>query len=173
MLCKLECTGNILFLLSDYRDASWIDGADAVLIGSCKKDHYTILAVTTRMGNRMSTTQYEGIVLYTDGAARPNPGKTGWGAHGYRYTTHYDGSKVLSGRYVTTESGYIATDKLTQVHKPVKTLRGTTISMVPMSTVSLIMPLRSMHYFTPSLISTSIMSATSKSIPTASTYAVA
>jgi ribonuclease HI len=70
----------------------------------------------------MPTTQYEGIVLYTDGAARPNPGKTGWGAHGYRYTTHYDGSKVLAGRYVATESGYVATDKLTQIHRPVKTL---------------------------------------------------
>jgi ribonuclease HI len=70
----------------------------------------------------MLTTHYEGIVFYTDGAARPNPGDTGWGAHGYRYTTDYDGSKVLSSRYVTTESGYVATDKLTPLHRPVKPL---------------------------------------------------
>lgn len=70
----------------------------------------------------MLMTQYEGIVLYTDGAARPNPGKTGWGVHGYRYTTEYDGSKVLSGRYITTTTGYVITEKLTPQHTPVKVL---------------------------------------------------
>lgn len=70
----------------------------------------------------MSTTQYEGIVLYTDGAARPNPGKTGWGVHGYRYSTAYDGSKLLAGRYVATEEGYILTEKVTAAHHPVTVL---------------------------------------------------
>ena len=27
----------------------------------------------------------KGIIFYTDGSARPNPGNTGWGAHGYMY----------------------------------------------------------------------------------------
>lgn len=32
--------------------------------------------------------EYEiGLVLYTDGSARPNPGDTGCGIHGYKYTT--------------------------------------------------------------------------------------
>ena len=70
----------------------------------------------------MPTTQYEGIVLYTDGAARPNPGHCGWGVHGYRYSTDYDDSKVLAGRYVATVQGYIATDKVTVHHTPVKVL---------------------------------------------------
>jgi len=54
-------------------------------------------------------TEYiKGLVLYTDGGARPsNPGKMGWGMHGYKYTT--EPSKRGSGlaKHNITDLGYI------------------------------------------------------------------
>jgi len=54
---------------------------------------------------------YIGIVLYTDGSARPNPGYTGWGSHGYKYTTEksqkgpgLDGHQLTPNGYVTSVS---------------------------------------------------------------------
>ena len=31
-----------------------------------------------------------GIVFYTDGGCKPNPGRVGWGCHGYMYSTLLD-----------------------------------------------------------------------------------
>lgn len=44
-------------------------------------------------------------VIYTDGSARPNPGRTGWGAHGYRITLD-DKKKSKVDGYFTTTNGY-------------------------------------------------------------------
>lgn len=53
--------------------------------------------------------EYTGIVLYTDGSARPNPGHTGWGSHGYKYTTvESQKGTGLDGHHLTP-SGYVAT----------------------------------------------------------------
>ena len=52
---------------------------------------------------------YTGIVLYTDGGARPNPGFGGFGAHGYIYTTKSLkslGKSSPSGQIITTH-GYV------------------------------------------------------------------
>lgn len=57
----------------------------------------------------------EGIVLYTDGSARPNPGFTGWGVHGYRYrnetTTKGLGLPKVEATAVGYRSGVTANDK--------------------------------------------------------------
>lgn len=51
---------------------------------------------------------YTGIVLYTDGSARPNPGYTGWGAHGYKYTTEKSQKGSGLDGYQLTVLGYVA-----------------------------------------------------------------
>lgn len=70
----------------------------------------------------MSDTErdYTGIVLYTDGSARPNPGYTGWGSHGYKYTTEKSQKGAgLDGHQLTT-NGYVATiNKGTSEHKSI------------------------------------------------------
>ena len=49
----------------------------------------------------------QGLVLYTDGGCRPNPGPGGWGMHGYLYLA--DKPKKGSGNsdHVLTDKGYI------------------------------------------------------------------
>ena len=49
----------------------------------------------------------QGMVLYTDGGANPNPGPAGWGMHGYLYETE-ELEKPITGldQYVTID-GYI------------------------------------------------------------------
>jgi len=47
-----------------------------------------------------------GFVFYIDGSATPNPGRTGWGSHGYRYSISNENSKPVKSHY---PSGYIAT----------------------------------------------------------------
>lgn len=49
----------------------------------------------------------DGIVFYTDGSARPNPGFKGWGVHGYVYTLDTKNKGSGCPNYVTTSSGYI------------------------------------------------------------------
>ena len=52
--------------------------------------------------------EFKGLVAYTDGGARPNPGYSGWGAHGYIYSDYFSNTKGtgLSTHYVT-QLGYI------------------------------------------------------------------
>jgi ribonuclease HI len=47
-----------------------------------------------------------GIVIYTDGSARPNPGYTGSGLHGYRYVPAEKFSKA--GKWLITDKGYLS-----------------------------------------------------------------
>jgi len=50
----------------------------------------------------------EGLVLYTDGGARPNPGVTGIGCHGYRYQLLIDDNKFsVPKNSITTTRGYL------------------------------------------------------------------
>jgi ribonuclease HI len=48
-----------------------------------------------------------GIVLHTDGGAKPNPGKVGWGAHGYLYTSQLDKTGNGLTSHILTKNGYI------------------------------------------------------------------
>ena len=51
---------------------------------------------------------FEGIVLYCDGSARPvNPGNTGCGIHGYRYTTEISKKGTGLATHKLTTSGYV------------------------------------------------------------------
>ena len=50
----------------------------------------------------------EGVVLYTDGSARPNPGFFGSGVHGYTYRYPVDGEKTTTcNSLLLTDKGYI------------------------------------------------------------------
>ena len=49
----------------------------------------------------------KGIVVYTDGGCKPNPGKVGWGAHGYHYTTETDKQGNGLGSHILTRNGYV------------------------------------------------------------------
>lgn len=52
--------------------------------------------------------QFGGAVIYTDGSARPNPGFTGWGAHGYFYKPEESPKKVIVAKHhLVTQYGYI------------------------------------------------------------------
>jgi ribonuclease HI len=46
------------------------------------------------------------VILYTDGGARPNPGNSGWGAHGYLYTEDKPKKAIMQG-YTVSSLGYI------------------------------------------------------------------
>lgn len=50
----------------------------------------------------------QGMVLYSDGGCRPNPGYGGWGVHGYLYTPEVP--KKASGHpdHVCTSTGYVS-----------------------------------------------------------------
>lgn len=52
-------------------------------------------------------TKATGIVIWTDGSARPNPGFIGWGVHGYLYEQTEKKPTVVSNHYVT-DKGYIS-----------------------------------------------------------------
>ena len=52
--------------------------------------------------------QCSGAVIYTDGSARPNPGNTGWGLHGYIYNEVAGDKKQIAGKnHIPTKFGYI------------------------------------------------------------------
>lgn len=53
-----------------------------------------------------------GAIFYTDGSARPNPGYTGWGVHGFYYTTEPSKKGTGLKRYTITKMGYMLTDML-------------------------------------------------------------
>lgn len=53
------------------------------------------------------TLTYDKAVVYIDGSARPNPGKIGYGAHGYFYNDITEEKAVgLEGGYTITNKGY-------------------------------------------------------------------
>ena len=56
---------------------------------------------------KKEVTPAQGMVLWTDGGARPNPGKAGWGLHGYLFA--YAKPKKGSGNpdYILTNIGYV------------------------------------------------------------------
>lgn len=58
-------------------------------------------------------------VVYIDGSARPNPGKIGFGTHGYLYNTNGDKGIAgkLDGGYLITNKGYkkVLKDNVTEV----------------------------------------------------------
>lgn len=60
---------------------------------------------------------YDGVVIYCDGSARPNPGKVGLGAHGYLYHYNHDDDIKKSNieNFIATDKGYI--DTLTDDYK--------------------------------------------------------
>lgn len=49
-----------------------------------------------------------GIILYTDGGCRPNPGFGGWGMHGYMYLLEEPKKSSGNSDYVLTGKGYIS-----------------------------------------------------------------
>ena len=54
-----------------------------------------------------------GVVIYTDGSARPNPGYHGWGLHGYTYRLPEDSEKPTKVNALTaTTEGYVLTNDL-------------------------------------------------------------
>lgn len=57
----------------------------------------------------------KGVVLYTDGSARPNPGNIGWGCHGYVFEYKDIKKPIMVENNMITNNGYVA-------HKDIKTL---------------------------------------------------
>lgn len=54
----------------------------------------------------------QGIVLYTDGGCRPNPGPGGWGIHGYLYRDEPPKKGAGQADHVLTHRGYVAKSKM-------------------------------------------------------------
>ena len=50
-----------------------------------------------------------GIILYTDGACRPQPGYTGWGVHGYLYALEELTKPATIDNHIITNYGYLST----------------------------------------------------------------
>lgn len=53
-----------------------------------------------------------GMVIYTDGGARPNPGYAGWGMHGYYFKCEKPKKGSGCPDHLLTDKGYIPTEKL-------------------------------------------------------------
>lgn len=51
------------------------------------------------------------VILYIDGSSRPNPGHSGWGAHGYSYTASRKVPRRVETFYLT-DKGYVAKDEV-------------------------------------------------------------
>ena len=49
----------------------------------------------------------KGLVLYTDGGCRPNPGYGGSGIHGYLYTEEVPKKGAGQGLNILTAEGYV------------------------------------------------------------------
>lgn len=50
----------------------------------------------------------KGYVFYTDGGARPNPGKSGWGIHGFRWKRKESKKGIGLSGYIATDRGYVS-----------------------------------------------------------------
>lgn len=72
----------------------------------------------------MSNQNQHGVVLYTDGGARPNPGNAGYGVHGYFYNKleQTDTAKATALDHYVTESGYLLKVKKTEAEVLVESL---------------------------------------------------
>lgn len=51
------------------------------------------------------------VVIYTDGSCKPNPGMSGWGAHGYSYIGIANKKSIINEHAITTD-GYILKDQI-------------------------------------------------------------
>jgi len=56
----------------------------------------------------------DNVVIYIDGSSRPNPGKSGWGAHGYRYQNSSTNPRKLNDYYITYR-GYLDKQEFKQI----------------------------------------------------------
>ncbi len=78
----------------------------------------------------MPEEQYQGVVLYTDGSAKPNPGFTGWGMHGYFYNTLASERRIVVAKHhLPTKIGYIHQNEVGQnpravLVEPIKYIDG-------------------------------------------------
>lgn len=54
----------------------------------------------------------QGIVLYTDGGCRPNPGPGGWGIHGYLFRDEKPKKGAGNPDHVLTQQGYVTKVKM-------------------------------------------------------------
>lgn len=55
----------------------------------------------------------QGIILYTDGGCRPNPGFGGWGMHGYLYSNEEPKKSSGNPDHVATGGGYVVKSQAT------------------------------------------------------------
>jgi ribonuclease HI len=62
----------------------------------------------------------KGMVIYTDGAARPNPGRAGWGMHGYLYRVGPEVKPVSIKNHTITDRGYFPSAAVEKNASPVK-----------------------------------------------------
>lgn len=69
-----------------------------------------------------------GLVLYTDGGCRPNPGNGGWGMHGYLYSTESPKRGAGNQDHVLTARGYMLKS---DVQSLAITGKGKKVSSVP------------------------------------------
>ncbi len=77
---------------------------------------------TAEITENDSATTYRGAVIYTDGSARPNPGNTGWGFHGYLYVDPVGDKKAIAAKgNIVTEYGYTHPCELGQNPRAVPT----------------------------------------------------
>lgn len=60
------------------------------------------------------------LVVYTDGGARPNPGRAGWGFHGYTFNLNAEVKKpIVVGQVTVTNNGYIPSNTLSKNDKAI------------------------------------------------------
>ena len=65
----------------------------------------TVIQASNDLLKDLNMTQ--GIVIYSDGGCRPNPGPGGWGVHGYLYSTEKPKKGAGNSSNVLTDSGYM------------------------------------------------------------------
>lgn len=53
-----------------------------------------------------------GVVLYTDGSSRPNPGKIGWGCHGYTFKYNPKVKPIVVENRLVSNKGYVTLKNL-------------------------------------------------------------
>lgn len=67
----------------------------------------------------MSKTKIDAIILHTDGSCVPNPGKGGWGIHGYAYSNEAPKKGSGNPTHYVTNMGYVDKDLLDGFRKGV------------------------------------------------------
>lgn len=66
-----------------------------------------ITASLTQTQGVIGSIATQGMVLYCDGGARPNPGPGGWGMHGYLYLNQQPLKPAGNADHILTTSGYV------------------------------------------------------------------